>query len=66
MTTEKTQIIFETSQLMPVPQAAEILGVHFTTLYRQIASKKLRVVRIGKQIFLETELVKEMAKRVQP
>ena len=60
---ENVAIKFETDQLMPIPKAAEVIGVHFTTLYRQIIKNKLPAIRIGNQIYLDSELVKEMAKK---
>ena len=62
MVVKKTQIILETDQLMTIPKAAELLEVHFTTLYRWIEKGKIPAIRIGTQTYLESNLVKEMAK----
>ncbi|TET43146.1 MAG: DNA-binding protein [Dehalococcoidia bacterium] len=63
MSLQKTQIILETAQLTSIPKAAEILGVHFVTVYRWVKDGKLNVFHIGNQTYLDIDEVKEMAKR---
>jgi len=59
---EKTQVVLESNQLVPIPRAAEILGVHFTTIYRWVKKGKLHIIQIGNQTYLDAAQIKKMAK----
>ena len=57
-TPEKVKITITTEDLLPVPQAAKELGVHFATVYRWIDKGRIRPFRIGGQVFITVDDVK--------
>ena len=59
---QKTQVVLETDKLITIPEAAKILGVHFTTLYRQIKKGRFHLIRIGNQTYLDATEVKGKVK----
>ena len=65
MALQKTRIILETDKLISIPKASEIIGVHFTTLYRWVKDGKLNAIKIGGQTYLDAAQVKKM-KMKQP
>ena len=50
---QKLQITLTSDDILSIPQAAQFLGVHFTTIYRWIKRGEVRPFRIGGQVFLE-------------
>lgn len=61
MDKEKPQsITLETTQLVSIPKAAKLLGIHFTTLYRWVEKGKLTQIRIGDQTYLDAAQVEEL------
>ena len=59
-------ITLETDKLISIPKAAEIIGVHFTTLYRRVKRGELHKIIIGGRTYLYVEQVKEMEKENSP
>lgn len=60
MATQKTKITVTTEDLVSVPQAAKVLGVHFATVYRWIDKGIIHPFRIGGQVFVTVDEVKAL------
>jgi len=63
MSTQKTQIIISADDLTTALEAAKILGVHFTTVYRMIKKGELRPIPIAGQDYLSIEEVKALKRK---
>jgi len=57
---QKVKIVLETDELTTVLDAAKYLGVHFTTVYRWIKTRKLHPIPIAGQDYLATDEVKAL------
>jgi excisionase family DNA binding protein len=57
----KTQvkIIVDANDLVTVPKAADIIGVHFATVYRLIKKNLLHGIYIGEQVYLSVKEVEQ-------
>jgi len=54
------ELTITTSDLVPIPDAAKQLGIHFATLYRWIHKGKVRPFRIGNQVFITATDLKSL------
>jgi len=62
MLNDRTKIVVGSDDVVSVPEAAKILGVHHTTIYRWFQKGKVRPFRLGKQVYLtidDVELLKK-------
>jgi excisionase family DNA binding protein len=65
MTEQRAKITISTDDLLSVPQAAKELGVHFATVYRWIDKGRIRPFRIGGQVFVTLEEVRQLKEQRQ-
>lgn len=61
--TQKAKITLTTEDLLTIPQAAQELGVHFTTVYRWIDKGKIHPFHIGGQVFVTVDEIKTLKNR---
>ena len=62
MTNYRTKIEVGSDDVVSIPEAAKILGVHHTTIYRWFQKGKVRPFRLGKHVYLtidDVELIKK-------
>ena len=65
MVEPKAKITVSTGDLVSVPQAAKELGVHFATVYRWIDKGRIRPFRIGGQVFVTLDEVRQLKEQRQ-